>query len=108
MIGSIRWNVWIAVIASLGAFLISLRVNPADTSLWRGGIAFLILFLAVFIFRAVLSFAGFSGNEEIREGRNEAHEKAEELSSDEDSAEGDAEATSKVIRELMNEENERN
>ncbi|SIS37569.1 hypothetical protein [Salimicrobium flavidum] len=102
MIGSIRWNIWISMLVALTAFLLSWRVNPLLTSLLRSGIAFIILFITVFLIRAIVTKVSTpETNESVAEDEIERTQAQEHSDAGEDE---DGEETSRIIKELMNQD----
>ncbi|MGR9050129.1 hypothetical protein ACQ4XT_15995 [Halobacillus faecis] len=95
MNGTLLWNLWTAVFGFLFIFLISTQVTTFDTAIYRGTIGFFSFFGLSFVFRSLWSFAAAPVDTE-EDNRNWAQSAP--------SADMDAEETSKMVRELLNED----
>lgn len=94
MKGTLLWNLWTAVFGFLFVFSISTQVTNFDTAIYRGTIAFLSFFVLSYVFRAFWSFVTAPADNEG------THESAQTASS----SDMDVEETSKMVRELLNED----
>ncbi len=95
MKGTLLWNLCAAVFAFLFVSSISAQVTTFDTAIYRGTIAFFSFFVLSYVFRSFWSFVTAQSDT-----LEDNHDSAPSASF----AEMDAKETSKMVRELLNED----
>lgn len=108
MSGTVKFNLFFALFGFLFTFLFSLTANVWQTSIIRGTIGFFAFFLVAYIFRGIW---GLIATEQGKgTGKSEQEDKTDRevahSSRDDEPTEGaaTAEETSKMIRSLLNED----
>ncbi|WP_089652392.1 hypothetical protein ACJA3J_10305 [Halobacillus sp. SY10] len=95
MKGTLLWNLWAAVFGFLFVCTISAKVTTFDTAIYRGTIGFFSFFVLSYVFRSFWSLVT---------APNETTENSQDSAQTASSTEMDAEETSKMVRELLNED----
>ncbi|QAS50975.1 hypothetical protein [Halobacillus litoralis] len=103
MIGSALWNLIAAILGFIFVFFISFQSTSFETAIIRGTICFFSFFLIAFLFRFVWAAIAVDKRKEDH-SLNENPEDSLSSEPSESSDGFDAEGTSKMIRDLMKED----